>query len=399
MRESFDVCIISFNFPPVWAGPVERFMRYSPQFRSRGHRLLFATHSKSPVDEGLSREQDFQVLRLCASSPDHFARRCLWSFFTTAVPPKTLIHLGLSLWQLLFVPLLRMRGIQVIYVSTMALADETRKSRRRPRVRTFLSRLAHKSLLKIHSLIVTSSSYLKEELIMWGIDSRRIVVIPNGVNLVRFRPPTIDEKKDRRSELEIEHLTEPLFLFVGLIVQRKGVQKLLSAWKLYKTRGGSGSLALVGNEQREIEEFKFFYEAWDRLSSTLTKNDCVYRYPAAAKIEKWYQAADIFVFFSELEGMPNVLPEAMASGLPLLLSRFKGFSAEFGRNQHELWLTEESDEAITDQMFELATNVELRKRLGSNARNWQEIHNPLEKSIEAYSSLIGRKTYVECRPD
>ena len=67
---------------------------------------------------------------------------------------------------------------------------------------------------------------------------------------------------------------------------------------------------LVGQEQREVPEFRKFYRQWDRCIAGIQPSDHIEIRPAQARIEDYFRAADLFVFLSFLEGMPNVIPIA-----------------------------------------------------------------------------------------
>jgi glycosyltransferase involved in cell wall biosynthesis len=104
-------------------------------------------------------------------------------------------------------------------------------------------------------------------------------------------------------------------------------------------------------------------------------------------VDDYLRAADIFMFPSEREGMPNGVLEAMASGLPVALTPFAGFSDDLGTSGHEFMLVERNGAALTQALEALLTNKNLRIQLGQRARRQAEGRFDLEKSLDRYSAL------------
>jgi glycosyltransferase involved in cell wall biosynthesis len=109
------------------------------------------------------------------------------------------------------------------------------------------------------------------------------------------------------------------------------------------------------------------------------------------------RAADIFVFPSRREGMPNVVLEAMASGLPVVMTPFEGFSNDFGRPGREFVLTDFNIRHLVADVDSLLRDTDRRHEIAKAARAWATTRLDLRMSIEAYVTLYreicrGRKT-------
>ena len=90
-----------------------------------------------------------------------------------------------------------------------------------------------------------------------------------------------------------------------------------------------------------------------------------------------YQAADIFVLTSEYEGSPNVLLEAMASGLPAVATRVGGVPELLQHGQHGFLVEPDDDAGLGTALRRLIRDPQLRRAMGRNARAHIEAHYSL----------------------
>jgi glycosyltransferase involved in cell wall biosynthesis len=147
---------------------------------------------------------------------------------------------------------------------------------------------------------------------------------------------------------------EPVFLFVGRGIVRKGLPFLLDVWA---RAGVRGRLHLSGAIDPEVQRL---CAAW------LARPDVVQLgyHPDVAAV---YQGADVFVFPTREEGSPLVSYEAAASGLPGLLSPMG--AGDFVRDGREGLVLDPGDaDAWISAIRRLATDPDLRRALGEAAR-------------------------------
>jgi glycosyltransferase involved in cell wall biosynthesis len=140
--------------------------------------------------------------------------------------------------------------------------------------------------------------------------SHRIEVIPNGIDLCRFK--AID-KKIARQILNLP--SEPLIVLFGAMSgsKRKGAHHLKAALSILAARGLNVELAVFGNRQQyqELDSFRTNYLGHLADEVTLCLN---------------YAAADVFVAPSEQDNLPNTMIEAMASGTPCVAFKIGGMA-------------------------------------------------------------------------
>jgi len=139
--------------------------------------------------------------------------------------------------------------------------------------------------------------------------SMKIHVIPDGVDLSRFRPV----EKNANSDATVKILT------IGRLIPRKGFDCLIQSLpEVMKMVRKDFSVEIVGDGPLRGE--------LTRLIEQLGVSDKVVlagTVPYEQLAEK-YQQADVFVLSSQAEGMPLVVLEAMASGLPIIASGVQG---------------------------------------------------------------------------
>ncbi len=182
----------------------------------------------------------------------------------------------------------------------------------------------------------------------------RVVTIYNGVDTDRFAPGLRHEQAlELRASLDIP--TERLVaVFVGSEWDRKGLPQVLEALAL----APEWSLLIAG----EGEEGR--YRA---LAARLGVADAVHFLGVIAEVERVYDAADAMVLASSYETFSLATFEAAASGLAIVATPVNGVAEliEDGRNG---LLIDREPRAIAAQLALLASDPELRARLGRAAR-------------------------------
>jgi glycosyltransferase involved in cell wall biosynthesis len=111
-------------------------------------------------------------------------------------------------------------------------------------------------------------------------------------------------------------------------------------------------------------------------------------------VSQWLAAADIFCFTSYSEGFPNSLLEAMAQGLPAVVSNFNAAGEVIRNNKTGIIVPADDDNAMAEQIINLLDDHELRLRLGAEARAFVEKNFTwdilMDKMSLLYSELLRR---------
>jgi glycosyltransferase involved in cell wall biosynthesis len=136
--------------------------------------------------------------------------------------------------------------------------------------------------------------------------------LPKGVDSERFRP----EGSNARDRLGLAG--KRVVLTVARLVPIKNVQRLLDAMALVRARVADAHLVIVGDGPEA--------SALHQHAAALGLSDAVTfaGYAPHAETPDFYRAADVFALSSDFDNSPNVVLEAMASGLPVVTTDVGG---------------------------------------------------------------------------
>ena len=154
----------------------------------------------------------------------------------------------------------------------------------------------YKNLISEITGFIAVSPQIKDNLIKNGVDSSRIIIKPNAVDLNLFYPRN---KFEMRQKLGFDK-DKKLIIFVGRFVEDKGPLRVLKA--IEDLDDVEIVFIGIGNQVLESNQIVF-------------KNRV-----ATARVPEYLSAADIFVLPTLHEGSCNAIIEAMACGLPIVSS-------------------------------------------------------------------------------
>jgi glycosyltransferase involved in cell wall biosynthesis len=235
--------------------------------------------------------------------------------------------------------------------------------------------------------VVTNSAAVGDALKEMGV-SARIEVIPNGVDIERFRPaPSQEIRRSVCAELNIGAEAQ-LVIAIGAVMERKGSDLLLEAFLRVAKNNPDVHLVFAGPRydiaQSEKPEFR------NRMAKLLTDplaGERVHFLGIVEDIPRYLQAADLCVLASNLEGMPNSVLEAMSCAVPVLLTPFIGISGDLGRPNREFIICNRDSTSLANAMTSLLNDPNTRSVLGSAGRKWVEKHLPLDLSVKRHIDL------------
>lgn len=246
--------------------------------------------------------------------------------------------------------------------------------------------LYHRSVLAIERLqfragnyrqILAVSAEVKREIITtYGVPEEKVCVIYNGVDDRRFRPRNREAARAAIKRQWSIPLDRPLALFVGSGFQRKGLERLLRVW-------GAGRLndvyLLVVGDDQQIARYR-------SRAEREFGGRVVFAGPRE-NVEDYFAAADIFLLPAFQEAFGNVVLEALASGLPVLVSRQVGASEVLSGAMEECFLISPDDPVAVESQIRALLEPGRWRALSERARkigerySWNNHFQELERRL------------------
>jgi len=251
---------------------------------------------------------------------------------------------------------------------------------------------ARVAALRLADGFISISQALTRTFEQAGFGKHKLLVVPQGLDLARFRSPDRALKQALRSQFGIPGAAR-VVLFCGALVRRKGVDVLLDAWRQVCEKLPDAMLLMVGPYHRdghaEREDWEFAESMVRRVEETPELKRSVRLFGYQKEVERFYAAADVFVLASRREGWPNVIAEAMASGLPCVISWMDGLAEEYLRDDDEGIIVRSGDAAeYAAQLTELLTRDDVAQRMGQRARQRVVREFQIEKVADRYAAFM-----------
>jgi glycosyltransferase involved in cell wall biosynthesis len=189
------------------------------------------------------------------------------------------------------------------------------------------------------------------------------IVVPNGIELSHFRPPTADERSRARAELSLEPV-DLAVICVATAIARKGWRELLQA-----VEGSVGAHGVVIAASTGAADLDLAAER-PRLAPRvrLMSRQDVDR----DSLIKLYHAADVFCLPSHGEGLSNALLEAMACGLPVITTPVGGHPEVVTAGVQGHLVPVADVPALTGALSDLLSNAHARQSMGAAGRRAAE---------------------------
>ena len=238
--------------------------------------------------------------------------------------------------------------------------------------------------------VTACSADLRDRGVRLGARPATTTVIPYGVDIREFRP---DEaaRTAVRAELGLDD-GAPLVLGLGRLVAKKGFGVLLDAWPQVLAHAPRATLCIVG-----YGDLRGSLEEQARRLGVATQ----VRFPGQLERRRaaaYMAAADVFalpIVREGVDGLPNVLLEAMGAGRPVVASRVAGVPDVIDDDVHGMIVPERDPAALAAAILRLITDRPFAEQLGRAARARVERELTWEKTCERFERVyregIGKK--------
>ena len=149
-------------------------------------------------------------------------------------------------------------------------------------------------------------------------------------------------------------------LFVGWLEKEKGIEEILKVLTILKNKYYNFKITFVGNGKMKTQIELFARD------NNIQNKVFVTGWLDSKKIIRYYKENDVFILPSWYEGMPNSLIEALASGLPSIVTSV-GVIPDYLKNNLSAMIIPPKDfKALAKAIISLKENYELRKKLSKN---------------------------------
>jgi glycosyltransferase involved in cell wall biosynthesis len=369
--------MFSYYFPPQYSGAAKQALSLAKHLRGYGHYVEFVT-VRWPGLKERDEFDGFPVWRIEAGRCDrHRELRLWWNLLRFVLKRRRdfdILHShGAYYTNSIVGPLARLVGWKSIVKASLANNDLHGLKG------SLAARIHHAFLGKVDAYIAISHD-LEKEFHEAGFPAHKVLFLPNGVDIERFRPTSEKEGKVLREVLGLP-ADRPIALTIGVLDQRKNIGWLMEQWVKNSAFDTGALLVAVGPQSREDSDGAFI-RSLQKLADD--NPDLLRLMTYVENIEHCYRAADIFILPSHSEGMPNVILEAMASGLPCVATRVSGVREliDPGRTGYTFIA---GDEKKLGEL--IVTALKERRAIGLSARKFVEMNYSIDSLARRYDEL------------
>jgi glycosyltransferase involved in cell wall biosynthesis len=236
------------------------------------------------------------------------------------------------------------------------------------------------------ALFVACSEYVRRRAIERGYPADRTIVHFIGVDVEHFAPST-----QRR---------EPIVLFVGRLVEKKGCDRLIKAMAEVQQRCAEAQLVVIGNGPLRAD--------CEALAATLQVHCLFLGSQPPAVVQEWMARATVFCVPSvvatsgDAEGFGIVFIEAQAMGLPVVSTRSGGIPEAVEDGQTGLLVAEDDRKELAEAIIRLMQDEKLWNRFSLAGRRrvlqWFDLAQQTQRLENIFASLpLSRTMAVEHR--
>lgn len=208
-----------------------------------------------------------------------------------------------------------------------------------------------------------------------GWKARRVEVIPNGIDLQRFSP--VGEHLREQWQLSPD---TPVFGIVSMLRPEKNVSLFLRAARRVLSTMPEARAFIVGDGVQRAE--------LERMAEQMNIQQQVVFTGVVEHIPPVWRTMDVAVLTSRVEGLPNVLIEAAACGVPAVSTNAGAVRDIVIDGETGFVVMVDDESALAERILYLLQHPTERKRMGERARQHAEAHFDLHRMVERYAQVL-----------
>jgi len=234
---------------------------------------------------------------------------------------------------------------------------------------------------KADKIIAVSNELAEDIKRQYKVPEEKLVVIPNGIGVSKFKPMPVDNLREKLGLAD-----EKVIVSVGAISKQKGFHLLLKILPDILKEYKNMRLIIVGKGP-------YLQKLKDMAAKFGIENHVIFA-GKVSELPKYYNLADIFAFPTlRYEGLPLVVPEAMACEKPVIASRIGGIPTIIKNNIDGILIEPGNLKELKERIMEVLRDEELAKKLGKNARKKVvekfSLDKMVEDTIKVYEEVLG----------
>lgn len=209
----------------------------------------------------------------------------------------------------------------------------------------FVTKYFTQKLVKLSKAIFVVTDKTKQVMLSHGLKAK-YELINNVVDTELFKPS--EDKEKKKDVIKLLHVS-------SLVNREKNIIGILNAISLLKRNHQSVQLTIIGDNKAEMP-------VYTNIVKDLNIESCVefVGYKKPDEIVKYMNQSDLFILFSFFEGMPNVILEALACGLPVVSTNV-GAVSDMIKKDMGVILKSNSEEELADVISKFDRNSFLSK--------------------------------------
>ncbi len=232
--------------------------------------------------------------------------------------------------------------------------------------------------------IIAPSKYFKGIISGWGVPKEKINVIYNAVDIQRYTLK--DSKEEARRQLNLDPKAK-IILTVARLAPWKGIDKVIRVLpKILKEIPEVKYIVIGEGNRANLEKLVKSYKIKDKIifAGRIAYSEMPY----------WFKSADVLVLYSGYEGFSHVILEAMAAGIPAIVSKKGGNPEAIDDEVNGLFIPMNKNEELKKAIIKVLNNQEFSQKLVRGGKekikkfNWD---NLVKQTLEVFENVKNKK--------
>ncbi len=229
-----------------------------------------------------------------------------------------------------------------------------------------------KLLILNSAKLIAVSRTNAEDIAKVGATKEKTMIIPNGIKMERFANANVDDRGKKG----------PIVLYVGRISEDKGIECLIRAAPSVLKQFPNTEFHIVGEDYGYLNKLKSLVTSLGVERSVIFTGRVTSR-----RLVDVYRSADVFVLPSELEAFGIVVIEAMASGVPVIVSNCGGMKDIVKDGSNGLIFDVGDARQLAEKIRLLISDNKLRAKLVKSGKETVMENYTIEKVVDKLEEL------------